>query len=199
MRIDGNMLDQACQNKLSGALTASGTIAVAAKLRVPLVVTAGMGGIDKIEASRISNDLMALATFPVSVIATAPKDMINLSATVNWLKDHGIKVLGNCRDVCDGFVFSGETVKLNGKYSGTIPVQGRVLVLNSIPPERRFTDKKILAQAIARGEEARGSGHLFHPAVNRTLDELTGGRSGELQLQSFIDNNHLALAAQLSS
>jgi len=198
LRIDSDMVDQALQNKSSGALTASGTIAVAARWGVPLVVTAGMGGIDKIEASRMSNDLMALATFPVSLIATAPKDMLNLSATVNWLKDHGIKVLGNDRDVCDGFVFSGETVKLSGKYSGTIPVQGGVLVLNSIPSNRRFTDKKILDQAIVRGEAARRKGQLFHPAVNKTLDELTGGKSGEMQLQSFIDNIHLALAAKLS-
>ena len=38
---------------------------------------------------------------------------------------------------------------------------------------------------------------LFHPAVNKTLDELTG-KVGEMQLQSFIDNIHLALAAKLS-
>jgi pseudouridine-5'-phosphate glycosidase len=198
LRIDSGMLDQALENKSSGALTASGTIAVAAKWGVPLVVTAGMGGIDKTEASPMSNDLTALAIFPVSLIATAPKDMLNLPATVNWLKDHGIKVLGNDRDVCDGFVFIGETVKLSGKYTGTIPVQGGVLVLNSISPKRRFTDKRILDQAMARGEEARRNGQLFHPAVNKTLDELTGGRSGEMQLQSFIDNIHLALAAKLS-
>jgi pseudouridine-5'-phosphate glycosidase len=198
MRIDSGMLDQALQNKSSGALTASGTIAVAAKWGVPLIVTAGMGGIDRIEASRISNDLTALVTFPVSLIATAPKDMLNLPATLNWLKEQGIKVLGNGRDVCDGFVFFGETVRLSGKYSGTIPARGGVLVLNPITPELRFTDKKILDQAVARGEEARRKGHLFHPAVNKALDELTGGRSGEMQLQSFIDNIHLALAAELS-
>jgi pseudouridine-5'-phosphate glycosidase len=191
-RIDSNMLDQACQDGLSGALTASATMAVAAKWGVPLVVTAGMGGIDN-ETGRISNDLMSLASLPVSLIATAPKDMLDLSATFNWLKDHGVRVLGNSRDVCDGFVFLRETVKLSGKYSGTIPPKGGLLILNCIAPELRFTDKKLLAQAITKGEEARRLGQLFHPAVNRTLDELTGGRSGEMQLQSFVDNIYLAL------
>lgn len=198
-RIDGSMLDQACQNKLSGALTASGTMVVAAKYGIPLVITAGMGGIDNIKGSRISNDLTALANLPVSLIATAPKDMLNLPATVNWLRDHGVKVLGNGRDTCDGFIFTREAVRLCGMYSGKVPVQGGVLVLNSIPQEQRLTDQRILDQAIVKGAEARQSGYSFHPAVNKTLDVLTGGRSGELQLQSLIDNNYLALAGQLSS
>ncbi|MEL7566776.1 MAG: pseudouridine-5'-phosphate glycosidase [Dehalobacterium sp.] len=196
-RIDYHMLEKACKNELSGALTASGTMAVAEKCDVPLVVTAGMGGIDTFETSRISNDLTALVSLPVSLIATSPKDMLNLSATINWLKNHGIKVLGNGRDVCDGFIFSGETVKLSGNYAGTIPAKGGLLVLNCIAPDRRFTDKKILAQAITKGEEARGAGYLFHPAVNKALDELTAGRSGEMQFQSFVDNIYLALASQI--
>lgn len=196
-RIDGNSLEEACQTGLSGALTASGAMAVAAKLGVPLVVTAGMGGIDLINPERVSHDLAALASLPVSLIATAPKDMLDLAASVNWLRTHGVKVLGNGGDVCDGFVFLREQVKLSGRYSGTIPAKGGSLVLNPIPLELRIGEQEILRQAIARGEEARQAGQLFHPAVNKCLDELTGGRSGQLQLQSFISNIELALASEI--
>lgn len=196
-RIDGRRLDAACREGLSGALTASGTMAVAAKWGVPLVVTAGMGGIDLADPNRISHDLAALVSLPVSLLATAPKDMLDLAATVKWLQDHGVTVLGNHGDVCDGFVFLRNQVKLSGRYAGFIPAKGGVLVFNSIPPELRLQDQEILRQAIAAGEKARQAGQLFHPAVNRSLDELTKGRSGALQLQSFIDNITLALNAEI--
>lgn len=198
-RIDGHLLAEACQQGLSGALTASGTMAVAAKWGVPLVVTAGMGGIDLHNPNRMSHDLMALAAWPVSLIATAPKDMLDLSLTVNWLQEHGVTVVGNGVDFCDGYVFLRDKVQLSGRYSGTVPAQGRLLVLNPIPRELRFQDQELLRRAIAKGEEARQAGQLFHPAVNKCLDELTQGRSGELQLQSFIDNIKLALTAELAA
>lgn len=195
-RIDGHLLEQACQLGWSGALTASGTMAVAAKWGWPLVVTAGMGGIDLSNPNRMSHDLMALASLPVSLIATAPKDMLALSLTVNWLQEHGVTVLGNGVDFCDGYVFLRDKVQLSGRYSGTVPPKGGLLVLNPIPRELRFPDQEFLRQAIAKGEEARQAGQLFHPAVNKCLDELTQGRSSELQLQSFIDNINLALTAK---
>ena len=58
--------------KLSGALTASGTMAVAAKWGVPLAVTAGMGGIDNPEV-QICSDLTALVSLPVTLIAPHPR------------------------------------------------------------------------------------------------------------------------------
>ena len=45
VRIDCDHLEDALQNKISGALTASGTMAVCRKLGLPLAITCGMGGI----------------------------------------------------------------------------------------------------------------------------------------------------------
>lgn len=125
------------------------------------------------------------------------KDMLDIKATINWLSSKGVKVLGNDRDICDGYVFVGEKVRLSGKFNGSISSYEKLLILNGIASEKRIQDRRILNQAVARGVEAKRKGQSFHPAVNAVLDEMTEGKSGRLQLESLIANIHLA--AQVSS
>lgn len=192
IRIDQAKLAEACANRLSGALTASGTMAVAAKWGLPMAVTAGMGGIDNPEGGQICNDLTALASLPVTLIATSPKDMLDITVTIEWLTSHGVKVLGNDRDVCDGYVFVGEKVKLSGRLTGSISIGERMLILNAIPPDKRIQNREILTQSVAKGVEAKAKGQFFHPSVNAALDEATHGKSGRIQLESLIANIYLA-------
>lgn len=198
-RIDGSLVEQACQQGITAALTASAAMAVAAQWGVPLVVTAGMGGIQDTAGHRMSYDLVALASLPVSLLATAPKDLFHLAGTVHWLREHGVTILGHGTDCCDGFLFLQDPVPLDGRYTGTVPAQGSLLVLNPLPRALRFREEEILRRAVARGETARQAGGLFHPAVNQALDALTQGRSGQLQLHSFIENIKLALAARIET
>lgn len=192
VRIDQNMLATACERKISGALTASGTMAVAAQRGVAIAVTAGMGGIANPEGGSICNDLTALASLPVTLIATSPKDMLNIRATMEWLNAHNVTVLGYNREICDGYVFRGEAVQLSGKYTGQVLTKKGLLILNCIACEKRINNREILTQALAKGVEAKEKGLFFHPAVNAALAEATGGKSGEIQFQSFIDNMYLA-------
>jgi len=192
LRIDQAKLEEACTQGLNGALTASGTMAVAAKWGIPFAVTAGMGGIDNLKSGQICSDLKSLTSLPVSLIATSPKDMLDIAATIEWLISHGIKVLGKGGDICDGYVFVGEKVKLNGRLPEQIPFGEKLLILNPIPTDKRIQNRKILEQAVMKGIEAKARGQFFHPAVNAALDELTGGRSGRIQLESLISNMYLA-------
>ena len=57
IRIDRDTLSTALSEGVSGALTASGTMAVAQNKGIPLVVTAGMGGIGDIEGEELCPDL----------------------------------------------------------------------------------------------------------------------------------------------
>ena len=77
-RIDSEGLEEALSSGGSGALTASGTMAVCERLGVPLAVTCGMGGICDIKGEELCPDLPALRDIPVSLIATAPKDMLDI-------------------------------------------------------------------------------------------------------------------------
>ena len=191
IRIDLNSLENAISHKLSGALTASATMAVCKKLNVPLAVTCGMGGIRN---NTSSSDLGALANTDVTLIATSPKDMIDIPGTLHWLKSNNVSVFSTKTEFCTGFIFSStreSVTKLT--YENPKSVKGKALILNPIDETKRIADKTILIKAVSTGIEAEKNGGYFHPAVNKEIDRLTNGYSTKLQLSSLADNIKLAL------
>ncbi len=53
MRLNCETLEDAMENRISGALTASGTMEVCRRNRIPVAVTCGMGGTSKIKRRKI--------------------------------------------------------------------------------------------------------------------------------------------------
>lgn len=91
----------------------------------------------------------------------------------------------------------GGYVFLPREASGTRLPEGKtatphMLCLNPIPAEKRIQDRGILEEAVIYGKKQEKQGCYFHPAVNAKIDELTGGRSSEIQLESLIANTHFA-------
>lgn len=191
IRIDCDHLESSCTNKISGALTASGTMAAAQKLGISMAVTCGMGGISDIKGETLCADLPALVNIPVVLISTSPKDVVEIADTVAWLKQNGVTVLGCYRDVCSGFMCVGNAVKLSGIYAGQ-KLRGKMLLLQEIPEGLRLKDPDIIVKAKQAGKDAEARGEFYHPAANGKIDELSGGHSSQLQLNSLIANARLA-------
>ena len=138
-RIDCDLLEKALVEKQSGALTASGTMAVCVKMGIPVAITCGMGGIGDIKGEELCPDLPALQQIPVVLISAGPKDMLDRKATIDWLISHGVKVIGTERNYCTGYVFCGEKVELQGKAENSAEtVKPPMLIINEIPEERRI-------------------------------------------------------------
>lgn len=190
IRINRSLLKRAAADRLSGALTASGTMAVCQKMGLGLAVTCGMGGIDSCREEKLCPDLPALKELPVVLISAGPKDMVERGRTIKWLMQQGVLVLGIERDYCTGYIFSGEKVKLDGKYGGVC--KAPMLILNEIPEEKRILDRSILEEAVKAGIRAEEEGRYYHPAVNGKIDELTAGYSSRIQLESLLANAQLA-------
>ena len=72
-RIDCDLLEKALVEKQSGALTASGTMAVCVKMGIPVAITCGMGGIGDIKGEELCPDLPALQQIPVVLISARAK------------------------------------------------------------------------------------------------------------------------------
>ena len=70
IRIDCDHLEEALQTGASGALTASGTLAVCRRLDIPMAITCGMGGIGDLRGEELCPDLPALMNIPVALIST---------------------------------------------------------------------------------------------------------------------------------
>ena len=194
-RISWEDLPAALEKGVSGALTASGTMAVCQQMGLPLAVTCGMGGIGDIKGEELCPDLPALRDIPVALISTSPKDMLDIPATISWLTGAGVRVLGIGTDRCTGYIFPSADVPLSGRLDKeTLPADCRqLLLLNPIPEKERVQDLSLLAQGIAAGKQAEAEGRYYHPAANAAFDRLSGGLSSRLQLRSIIAN---ALMAQ---
>lgn len=188
IRIDRNMLPAALWEGASGVLTASGTMAAAQNMGVPIAVTAGMGGIGDIEGEKLCPDLPALVETDVVLVATSPKDVLDIPATVDWLLRNGVAVLGRENDTCSGFVFCGDDTRISGPWQQGQKIAPHTLLLREIQKEERLRDRSILLEAKRAGKQAQEKGEQYHPAVNAEIDRLSNGVSSKLQLQSLIDN-----------
>ncbi|MGB4504573.1 MAG: pseudouridine-5'-phosphate glycosidase [Syntrophaceticus sp.] len=194
-RLDGLTLYEGIKEGVNGFLTASATMAVARDLGYPIVVSAGIGGIGDIIEERLCYDLPALAKTKITLVATSPKDMLDIPGTIGWLHKNGVKTFGVGTEYCDGYVFVGQKTKLMQALShdelGLI-VGGHNLILNPIPHEKRLQNSDYLREAIKAGKLEEQNGGHYHPAANRRLDELSQGRSSIIQLQSLIANIDVA-------
>ena len=149
IRIDCDHLEEALQTGASGALTASGTMAVCRRLDIPMAITCGMGGIGDLRGEELCPDLPALMNIPVALISTSPKDMLDRPATLDWLRRHGVHTAG---EPCTGYLFCGEPVALELPLSSCnneaavrrLTADGGLLILNPIPEKERVQDRSIL-------------------------------------------------------
>jgi len=188
-RIDREILAKAIEQKESGCLTASGTMAVAEILGV----TAGMGGISTyIQEETLCADLPALMESKTILISTSPKDVVDIQSSIEWLLKHQVKILGVRHDYCSGFMFNGKEIPLSGMLKKEEVVAPHTLILQDIREEERIEEKDILQQALDAGMKAQERGEYFHPAANAVIDQMSGGVAGRLQLKSLIENGKLA-------
>jgi len=169
IRIDCFTLEKALVEGVSGALTASGTMAVCAELGISMAVTCGMGGIGDIQDELISPDLPALNDLPAALIAASPKDMLDIPATIHWLLNKGVRIYGRYNRSCTGFMFRHDPIPITGTYNGELPYK-KMLLLNEIPIEKRLQDTDILPRAVSAGKEAEAQGKYYHPAANNMID-----------------------------
>lgn len=168
-------------------------MAVCVKKKIPIAITCGMGGIGDIKGEELCPDLPALQKIPGVLISAGPKDMLDRKATIEWLTEHGVKVLGTRRDYHTGYVFCGEKVKLQGVIEKkTDRIEPPMLLINEILEEKRIEDGEILKEAIAEGKCAEREGCYFHPAANGKIDDCTDGYSSLIQLQGLIENMKVA-------
>lgn len=192
LRIDWESLAAALAEGASGALTASGTMAVCHRMELPLAVSCGIGGIGDIRAESLCPDLPALQALPVTLLATAFKDVLDIPASICWLRAHGVPIYAVGDRRCTGYLFQSADVPIDSLFTGKLPERPGGLILNPIPAEKRIDDIRLLAEGIAAGKQAEAEGRYYHPAVNAAFDHATGGRSSRIQLESLVKNVLLA-------
>lgn len=159
---------------------------------LPLAVSCGIGGIGDIRAESLCPDLPALQALPVTLLATAFKDVLDIPASIAWLAEHGVTIYGVGERRCTGYLFQSADVPIDALFAGKLPQPPGGLILNPIPKQERIGNIGLLTDGIAAGKQAEADGHYYHPAANAAFDYATGGRSSRLQLESLVKNVLLA-------
>ena len=190
------------------ATTVSATLELAAAAGVRVFATGGIGGVHKGLSERIdiSADLAALARFPVAVVTSGVKSLLDVESTREALETLGISVVGFRTDAFPAFYLRQSNAgvdarfddpdELGGYVKFELERRGRgVVVANPIPEADEITLPQWdqwLGEAEWRVKEAGVVGRAVTPAVLGELHEISGGATLRANLALVRDNAHVA-------
>src|SRR5262245_53183035 len=176
----------------SAATTVSATSVLAARAKIRVFATGGIGGVHRGNAGDVSHDLVALARTPVAVISAGAKAILDLPRTLELLETLGVLVIGYRTDELPAFYtvrsglrlehFTGDTRELAAilRAHWDDLGGGGALICNPIPSEASLDEAAVdraLNQALREAEEAGIVGKRLTPFLLARLAEVTGGAS----------------------
>ncbi len=197
----------------SAATTVSATMELSASAGVRVFATGGLGGVHKHygTALDISSDLSALTRFPVAVVASGVKSLLDVVATRETLETLGVSVLGFRTDEFPAFYQRRSGAGVDARFDDAgelaefvrweLARAGRGVVIANPIPEADEIDKATfrewLAQAEARAEAEGAVGRGVTPAVLGALHEISAGRT--LAANLALVRSNATLAAQIAA
>ncbi|MEM8757542.1 MAG: pseudouridine-5'-phosphate glycosidase [Planctomycetota bacterium] len=190
------------------ATTVSATIELAAAAGLPLFATGGIGGVHRGYGARldVSSDLLALSRFPVAVVASGCKNLLDVSATREALETLGVPVVGFRTDRFPAFYTreSDPPVGVDGTFdeaedlaaflTAELERTGRgVLVANPIPEADAVSPDEWAAWlAEAETSAAAAIGRDVTPDTLARLHTVSGGRTLSANIALARSNTDLA-------
>ncbi len=195
------------------ATTVSATMELAAGAGVRVFATGGIGGVHKNYGARwdVSADLAALTRFPVAVVASGVKNLLDVVATREMLETLGVPVIGFGSDRFPAFYRRESEAGVDGRFDdpdelaafldAELARTGRgVLVCNPIPAEDEIPQGRWdewLLQAETRASESGATGRAVTPAVLSALHQISDGAT--LRANLALVRSNAALAARLAA
>ncbi len=194
-----------------GATTVSTTIELAAGAGVRVFATGGLGGVHKHLARHldISSDLTALARFPVAVVASGCKSLLDVVGTRELLETLGVPVVGFRTDRFPAFYLRESDATIDARFDDAAALAqfvrselartGRgIVIANPIPEADEIPHDLWMNWLDAAEEDAeRATGRDVTPVILGRLHELSGGRT--LRANITLVRNNASLAAQIAS
>ena len=191
-----------------GATTVGGTLAVCRALGIRFLATGGIGGVHRGFAGSldISGDLLQIARTPAVVVCSGAKSILDVSATAELLETLGVPVLGWRTATLPLFysadggpavpavvTSAGEAARIADTQWQLNPSSGLLLAR---PPAGGLDIEPLIAEAVRQVRREGVTGQAVTPAVLTRVEELSGGRSVEVNQRLIADN--AALAAEVA-
>jgi len=201
----------------AGSTTVAATIAIAHRAGIGVMATGGIGGVhrDVKETGDVSADLTALSRFPVTVVCSGAKSVLDLPRTIEALETLGVPVYGVGTDRFPAFHRRDSGLALDHRFDRTSDLAAAVrahrelglgtgvLVANPVTEKDelpRELAEAALAQALADLAREGVRGRAVTPFLLERMSVLTGDRSVDTNRALLLDNARVAaeLAGALS-
>jgi len=187
-----------------GSLTVGGTMAVCRQVGIKFMGTGGIGGVHRgfADTLDISSDLLQLARTEAVVVSSGPKSLLDVAATGELLETLAIPVLGWQTATLPRFYTAAGGPPVSATVSDS-PEVARICaahwqlnagggLLLARPPVGGIDIDPLIDEAVARVSREHRSGQAVTPAILALLDELSDGRSVEVNRRLIEDNAGLA-------
>jgi len=220
MLADGNVLKAntanlgvAMHQKVHAATTVSTTMELAAAAGIQVFATGGIGGVHKGYSQHldISSDLAAFTRFPVAVVTSGVKSILDVESTREALETLGILVIGYQTDSFPAFYLRESNAQVDVRIDDPTDLAqlikselartGRgIVVANPIPAEHELDKKQWqgwLNQAKSEAERSGVTGRAMTPAILGRLHEVSNGET--LRANLALIRSNTALAATLAA
>jgi pseudouridine-5'-phosphate glycosidase len=198
------------------ATTVSTTMELASAAGVRVFATGGIGGVHKGfgQSLDISADLLAFTRFPVAVVTSGVKSLLDVAATREVLETLGVPVVGfQCDEFPAFYLRSLPRVKIEldatfadvgalaGYIDGELARTGRgVVICNPIPQASELNAQEFarwLSEAEVRADADGASARQRTPAILAALHQISGGKTLKANLDLVKSN--ASVAGQLAS
>lgn len=208
LKVNTPNLSVAMHRRLDAATTVSTTLELAAAAGLRLFASGGLGGVHRDPAHRldISCDLAALARFPVALVASGVKSLLDVEATREALESLGVPVVGYRCDRFPAFYLRESDAALDARFDDprdlasflalhTSRAARGVLIANPVPEPHAIdppTWRRWLDEASGRARTRGVSGRDTTPAVLAELHEVSGGATLRANRALAVANARLA-------
>jgi pseudouridine-5'-phosphate glycosidase len=212
-KINRSNLGVALHGGSHGATTVSSTMELAAEVGVRVFATGGIGGVHKgfAHSLDISSDLLALAEFPVAVVTSGVKSLLDICATREVLETLAVPVVGYRTDSLPAFYMRDSAAGVDARFDDAdklasfieseLTRTGRgIVVCNPIPEQDEIDGESWhawLETAESRVRERGVSGRDVTPAVLGELHEVSRGAT--LRANLALVRSNAALAGTIAS
>jgi pseudouridylate synthase len=187
-----------------GSTTVGGTLAVCRLAGIRFMGTGGIGGVHRgfAESLDISADLLQIARTRALVVSSGAKSILDVPATAELLETLAVPVLGWQTPTLPLF-YTGLGGPPVSAVVGTSAEAARIAsahwlagagggLLLARPPTAGLDLEDLIGRAVRQVKESGVSGQAVTPAVLTLIEELSEGRSVEVNRALIADNASLA-------
>jgi pseudouridine-5'-phosphate glycosidase len=192
-----------------GSTTVAATLLLAHRAGISVMATGGIGGVHRgfAETGDVSADLPALARFPVAVVCSGAKAMLDLPRTLEALETLGVPVLGVGTDRFPAFYQRDSGLPLDRGFDRLedlaaavrthreLQAETGVVVANPVPVEYEMPAELYegaLRRALVDAAQAGVRGREVTPFLLERFRVLTKGRSLFSNRGLLLANAHVA-------